>query len=205
MSVEEIQEILTLVGSFGTGAVIAGLIVFFILKSFLPSYLSEKGKNLATKEDVGKITDEIEKIRMQYATQLQDTIHQNNLLLEGMKVRHQLRIAALDRRLQAHQEAFELWRKLISNVHNNDIGNVVIECQDWWDKNCLYLSPKAREAFNYAYHCAHIHRSFLHDRTSLDLVKKNWKNFCRFLLLIRCVGVSRLSGMPVVKNMITFL
>lgn len=170
------QGILALVGSFGVGAVIAGVVVYFIIKSFLPSYFSEKGKNLATKEDVGKITDEIEEVKMQYATQLQDVIHQNNLLLEEMKGKHQMRMAALDRRLQAHQEAFELWRKMISNVHEDDIGKVVIECQDWWNKNCLYLTPDARMAFNYAYHCANIHSGFLQDRSNPSVVKENWKN-----------------------------
>ena len=49
----EVEKILTLVGSFGLGAVIGGGIISYILKSFLPSYLSEKGGNLATKEDIG--------------------------------------------------------------------------------------------------------------------------------------------------------
>lgn len=176
MSIEEIQEILALLGSFGAGAVIAGFVVFFIVKSFLPSYFSAKGRNLATKEDIGKITDEIEKVKIQYATQLQETIHQNNLLLEELKGKHQLRMAALDRRLQTHQEAFELWRKIVSNVHGDDIGKVVIECQDWWNKNCLYLTPEAREAFSYSYHCAHMHGGFLQDQSNPDLVKENWKN-----------------------------
>ncbi len=105
MSIEDIQEIMALLGSFGTGAVVAGLIVFGMLKSFLPSCLFEKGK-------------------------------------------HQLRMAALDRRSEAHQEAFALCRKLVSSVHHENIGEVVMECQYWWNKNCLYLGPEAREAFN---------------------------------------------------------
>lgn len=176
MSIAEIKEILTLVGSFGIGAVIAGLVVLFTVKSFLPSYFSEKGKNLATKEDIGKITEEIEKVKMQYATQLQDTIHQNNRLLEQIKGKHQLRMAALDRRLQAHQEAFELWRKIISHVHRDEIVKVVIECQDWWNKNCLYLTPEARNAFSYAYHCEHQHSGFLQNPIDNDQAKENWKN-----------------------------
>lgn len=43
----------------GLSAFILGLIV----DRFLPSYFSKKGENLATKEDVGKITIEIEKVK----------------------------------------------------------------------------------------------------------------------------------------------
>ncbi len=41
------------------GAFIAGL----LFKLFLPSYLSEKGKNLATKEDIREITVKIESVK----------------------------------------------------------------------------------------------------------------------------------------------
>jgi hypothetical protein len=41
----------------------------FFLKSYLPTYLAEKGKNLATKEDIKDITEKIEAVRSQYAKQ----------------------------------------------------------------------------------------------------------------------------------------
>lgn len=40
--------------------------VFFI-KSYIPSYLSEKGRNPASKEDVSIITEKIESIKAQYS------------------------------------------------------------------------------------------------------------------------------------------
>jgi len=43
--------------------IVAGL----LLRSYLPAYFSEKGKNLATKEDVQEITKKVESIRVQYA------------------------------------------------------------------------------------------------------------------------------------------
>lgn len=89
--------------------------------------------------------------------------------------KHQLRIAAAERRLEAHQQAFSLWRKLIATVHNeNEIRNVVIECQNWWDNNCLYLSPKARKQFNLAYLCAVDHKEYLKNHVDPKLVKENW-------------------------------
>lgn len=45
--------------SIGLAAFIVGL----ILDRFLPSYFSKKGENLATKEDIAKITSEIELVK----------------------------------------------------------------------------------------------------------------------------------------------
>lgn len=43
-----------------------GIIVGLILNKFLPTYFSKKGENLATKEDIGKITNEIEEVKNIY-------------------------------------------------------------------------------------------------------------------------------------------
>jgi hypothetical protein len=40
-------------------------------KNYLTSYFSEKGKNLASKEDIHEITDKVEKIKSQYLTDLE--------------------------------------------------------------------------------------------------------------------------------------
>jgi hypothetical protein len=37
----------------------------FILKNYLPSYFTEKGKNLATKEDIAEITRRIEAVKLE--------------------------------------------------------------------------------------------------------------------------------------------
>lgn len=47
---------------------IAGLFI----KSYFPSYFSEKGKNLATKQDITGITDKIESVRFEYLYKLED-------------------------------------------------------------------------------------------------------------------------------------
>ena len=117
------------------------LVIFFLVIGilykyhFLP-YLSEKGKNLATKEDVGEITKEIASVN-----------HRYNSLLEELKGRHQLRLAAVDKRLQVHQEAFTLWRKMLEFAYDDEVGKVVLEAQAWWEQNCIYLEPEARQAF----------------------------------------------------------
>jgi len=45
MSIDEIKIFLSYVGAFGVGGIIVGGIVLYLLKSFVPSYLREKGKN----------------------------------------------------------------------------------------------------------------------------------------------------------------
>ena len=46
----------------------AGAIGVILLKYYIPSYLAEKGKNLATKEDVEAITRKVESVRHEYST-----------------------------------------------------------------------------------------------------------------------------------------
>ena len=70
MNTEEIKLLLSYLGAFGVGGIIAGGIVFMLLKSFIPSYLGEKAQNLATREDIARITDEIERVKSQYAVLL---------------------------------------------------------------------------------------------------------------------------------------
>ena len=50
---------------------LAACVVILALRAFLPKYIEEKAKNLATKEDVGDITATIERVRSQYATDLE--------------------------------------------------------------------------------------------------------------------------------------
>ena len=47
------------------------IILGLFIRSYLPSYLKEKGKNLATKEDIGNITDQAERVRTFYSAQLE--------------------------------------------------------------------------------------------------------------------------------------
>lgn len=142
--------------------VISPLVTMLIVASgYVVSYMQEKGKNRATSQDIGKLTRTIEDIKTQSAARLAAISHQNAVLIEQLKATHELRFAAVDRRLQAHQEAFSRWRKLIANIHNQDIGPVAVECQAWWNDNALYLEPEVRNAFNRAFFAALDHRALL--------------------------------------------
>jgi hypothetical protein len=121
-----------------------------VWRTFLPAYVRKKGENLATKQDIAGITNQVESVKSFYTNALED-----------LRSRQQLRMVAVEKRLEAHQQAYTLWRKLWSSEHSNDIISVVLECQEWWKHNCLYLAPPAREAFVQAYFAAKDHRDLL--------------------------------------------
>jgi hypothetical protein len=85
MTIEELKLIIGYFGVLGVGGVIGGGIMWFIVKSFIPDYLAAKGKNLATKEDIGAITREVELVKNEFAVQLKELEHQKALLTEGFK------------------------------------------------------------------------------------------------------------------------
>jgi hypothetical protein len=105
--------------------------------------------------------------------------------------KNQLRLSALDRRLEVHQKAYSLWVELRSKAHQSEeIWAYAIECQKWWNENCLYLAPKARKAFKHAYMCASNHKDLLKERKFVidnsqnnkqrlaelnELITRNWE------------------------------
>lgn len=67
-------------------------------------------------------------------------------------LQQQLRLAALDKRIQAHQDAYAKWQSLrFTNRPSKEYNELILHCQDWWNNNCLYLTAEAREAFKKAY------------------------------------------------------
>lgn len=71
-----------------------------------------------------------------------------NYLVSRYQESNKFRLAALDKKLEAHQKAFTLWHKLLFSLSDNDkCNNAIEECQDWWFANCLYLPPEVRRKF----------------------------------------------------------
>jgi hypothetical protein len=132
-------------------AACVGLAVIVYLQLGLQSYAQEKGKNLATKEDIAAITREVEGVKAEYAQKLLALEHSNELILERTQQRHQLSLAALEQRLQAHQEAFarcyELREISGNQVTEAEAVKTLNDSSQWWRRNCLYLSPEASKAF----------------------------------------------------------
>lgn len=150
---------LTLIAVLEIGAVVAGAAAFFVIRKLtlsLKAYSEEKGKNLATKEDIAEITRKVESVRAEYAERLQALIHENTLNREATQRRHQLSMAALDKRLEAHQQAYALWRRLAFLEEKDARFEFFQECEKWWVEHCLYLSPKAEDAFWGAFHARYV-------------------------------------------------
>jgi hypothetical protein len=170
MTLEEIAAVIKVLAAYGIGGAVAGGVAYLFLRSYLSPYLGEKAKNLATKEDIADITHGVEAIKTQYT-----------LVVEQLRGQQQLRMAAVDRRLQAHQEAYALWRELVAYAYEDDIGQIVVRCQAWWNQNCLYLEPAAREAFVESYSAAMNHRTYvrMEPPRNAELVKSNWQKVLR--------------------------
>lgn len=85
-----------------------------------------------------------------------------SLLIAKENRRGQLAIASLDKRLETHQEAYRLWRKIRGAVyHPESLGDVLKEANEFWESNCLYLDPASREAFIACIFRAHTHQDIL--------------------------------------------
>lgn len=135
---------------------------------FLGAYLGEKGKNLATKDDIATITQTVETVKRQ---------HQE--VIENLKAGHQLRMVAAERRLQAHQEAFTHCRELFNSMHSPEVNAVAGECLKWWESNCVYLGPESHQAFFDAFWAAAKHQSFLDARSPAKEIQENWAKITR--------------------------
>jgi len=157
----ELLEYLALLGAVALG----------YLAGTLKSYMAEKGKNLATKEDIGEITRKIEEVRHEFADRI-----------EARRMMHDLSTAALEKRLAVHQEAFTRCITLFgaATARDESEGNKAIHGHmQWWRENCLYLSPAASKAFEDACTAAFTH-SALRDgvqakTVTVEELTKNWK------------------------------
>jgi len=76
-------------------SLIVGGVVSLFIKSYFPKYLNEKAKNLATKEDIKEITQQVESVKSIYAQ-----------ILEEKKSNFQLKFAAIEREKNIKKEVY---------------------------------------------------------------------------------------------------
>jgi hypothetical protein len=127
MTGDDYKFVIQTLGSLGIAAVASGAAIYLFLKTFASTYLSEKGKNLATKEDIAKITRTVEEVKSE------------------LQARHTFRFAALDRRVLAHQNAYTCARELIRTLPTGgqDFDSALVNCQKFLDENSVFLEAKA--------------------------------------------------------------
>lgn len=67
--------------------------------------------------------------------------------IEETKIKERYKEVALEKRLEVHQEAFRRCRKILQRANKENYGKAFENYQNWWNKNCLYLGEKSRQAF----------------------------------------------------------
>ena len=107
MSIAEIKELISLLGSLWIGAVLGGGIIYFFIKSYIPAYLTEKAKNLATKEDISGITDQVEAVKIGYAK-----------ILEEVRSDNQLKLANIEREKSIKKEVYLKATEAVTRTQN---------------------------------------------------------------------------------------
>jgi hypothetical protein len=150
-------------------ALVAGVGAYF------GAYLRRKAENRAQREDIENLTELIERVRSEYARQLENLVQRNREILAASSQQHQMRLAVLEERFRAHQQAYTLCRELFHAVHTERITDAVIKSQIWWEENCLYLDADAREAFWRGIRAAGLHGELLRGRADSQLIRDNWK------------------------------
>lgn len=122
MSVNDIKDVFQEFNSLGFGGIFGAVFMYLIMRFFLPSYFSSKAKNLATKEDVGAITREVEQVKSGYAQ-----------MLEEVRNNHQMKLASIEReqllRKDVYLEGFEALNKYqgsLALMSNLTIPNQVL-------------------------------------------------------------------------------
>lgn len=97
--------------------------------------------------------------------------------------RAQVVAATWSRRVEAHQAGFELWWRLKEVIHDSEKrGTVILDAQEWWSKNCLYLSEDARTEFKLMINRASTYARLVETGPGTDsenaarLIEKIWEN-----------------------------
>ena len=89
--------------------------------------------------------------------------------------------ATWPRRVEVHQAGFEMWWRVTGVIYSaDDRGPVTMEAQEWWSKNCLYLSEEARTGFKRMISLASSHADLVEayrgtgDKSGTQAVKESW-------------------------------
>ena len=140
------------------------------------SYLSEKAKNLATKKDIGNLTRIVEDVKIEYST-----------LIETIRSRNSLKMAAIDKRLQVHQQAYTYWNEIISAYKNEPLLNSILEpALSHYNLNCLYLDATVSNKYHeMLYWASHYHDIVIECREGDELALKQKEDF---LVLLKSMG-----------------
>lgn len=143
------------------GALFVSIVILgWLIRFYLPGYMGEKGKNLATKEDIAEITNKIEQVKVEYAKQLElykSDIWQKQQQYLQMQEEAKLKVDTFKKAVvdvakitdliniyQLHSSNSEMKAAIAEMAH--DKGNEKVEKASW-DK---YLEHKDKAAALYS-------------------------------------------------------
>jgi hypothetical protein len=111
------------------------------------------------------------------------------IILTRQQIKNQFCLAAIEKRLEAHQTAYELCFKLRSNTHSQlpQKQLLLAEYNQWWLKNCIYLGPKSRKALDNLFREYSLYDPNEHDNAKMQRLVENFKT--TFFILISEVGL----------------
>ncbi|WP_277757411.1 hypothetical protein [Achromobacter denitrificans] len=123
---------------------VLSLLIGSVIRPVYEGYWKRRGEMMAERIYAAEL--EADRSRARQPVDQENAVHK-----AALDAKNQLRTAAIELRLQAHQEAFSHWRQLFRVYNSVDVTPTVIAAQEWWEKNCLYLEPDAREALSEAW------------------------------------------------------
>ena len=94
--------------------IVSLLVIGLFAKKYLPSYLQQKGLNLATKEDIKEITEKIESVKTQYMKVIVE-------LSAEISIRNEQKLRVLEKRNEALLKLFEACQELITRKFSIDL------------------------------------------------------------------------------------
>ncbi len=96
--------------------------------------------------------------------------------------RGSLAVASLEKRLEAHQAGYALWRKIIFSIHDDDrLAEVIPKADCWWDNHCLYLDRESRESMKTCISSASFHKDLLFEPPSKERTIRLKENFAKIM------------------------
>ena len=125
-------------------SLVCSALLFFLLKNAVPSYFSKKGGNLATKQDIGDITKEVEKAKDEFTKGLEQ-------LKVELQYSNSLRIAIRNESRAAIVNCYEACSLWINSLADTRFGDINEQNEGDSDNilslfNSLYLSLLATES-----------------------------------------------------------
>lgn len=117
------------------------------------------------------------------------------LLIQKYDRIDKFRLVVIEKRMQAHQEAFVKWFELLEVIHKNDEDedkiNTIQSANNFWKNNALYLEKNTREGFRQGINIVSFYKKDLfyareekdpdEKRLAKERYMNNWDSFIRLI------------------------